>query len=110
MTDKNDPENSTNEPIGADSNLAEDRPLTPEEEARLEEESPYATALHEKDDAPEEPVVEAVQRKIRMRSRGRFFSDGWSTEASTVPYVLLALVMLFATALAWFLLGPSSFG
>ena len=59
------------------------------------------------------PVVEKillknVQRKIRKRSRGRFFADGWSTSASRVSYVTIAMLMLFVLAVAFFALAPSA--
>ena len=59
--------------------------------------------------APEKPVLREVQRKIRQRSKGKFFSDGWSTAASKVNYALVAVVMLLIVAIAYFALGPMSF-
>src|SRR4051812_41544724 len=35
-----------------------------------------------------------VQRKLRKRSKGKFYADGWSTSASRVNYALVAGVML----------------
>ena len=59
--------------------------------------------------APEKPVLREVQRKIRQRSKGKFFSDGWSTAASKVNYALVAVVMLLIVAIAYFALGPMGF-
>jgi hypothetical protein len=56
--------------------------------------------------APERPILPAVQRKIRKRSKGKFYSDGWSIEAGRVNYVLIAGVMLVVLAIAYFALGP----
>jgi hypothetical protein len=58
---------------------------------------------------PETPVLREVQRKIRQRSKGKFFSDGWSTAGSRVNYALVAVVMLLIVAVAYFALGPTGF-
>lgn len=58
---------------------------------------------------PEKPVLREVQRKIRQRSKGKFFSDGWSTAQSRVNYALVAVVMLLIVAIAYFALGPTGF-
>ena len=50
--------------------------------------------------------AQGVQRRIRKRSRGKFFSDGWSTGQAKVGYVLIALVTLVLVAVAYFGLGP----
>jgi hypothetical protein len=52
-------------------------------------------------------LLPGVQRKIRQRSRGKFFADGWSTTQSRVNYGLVALVMLLIIAVAYFALGPT---
>jgi hypothetical protein len=59
--------------------------------------------------APDKPVLREVQRKIRQRSKGKFFSDGWSTAGSRVNYTLVAVVMLLIVAIAYFVLGPTGF-
>lgn len=56
--------------------------------------------------APRQPILPEVQRKIRKRSQGKFFADGWSTEASRTSYTLVAVVMLVVLAIAYFALGP----
>jgi len=58
-------------------------------------------------DAPS--LLPAVQRKIRQRSRGKFFADGWSTTQPRVSYVLIAMVMLLVICVAYFALGPTGF-
>lgn len=59
---------------------------------------------------PEKPeLLRGVQRKIRQRSRGKFFADGWSTSQSRVSYALVAAIMLVIIALAYFALGPTGF-
>jgi hypothetical protein len=53
-------------------------------------------------------LLGGVQRKIRQRSRGRFFADGWSTgRAATSTYVVTALLMLGILAIAYFVLLPA---
>ena len=52
------------------------------------------------------PVLREVQRKIRQRSKGKFFSDGWSTSQARVSYALVAVLMLLIVAVAYFAMGP----
>jgi hypothetical protein len=47
-----------------------------------------------------------VQRKIRQRSRGKFYGDGWSTTQTRMSYVLVAFAMLVILVIAYFALGP----
>jgi hypothetical protein len=56
--------------------------------------------------APPAELLRGVQKRIRTRSRGRFFADGWSTTDSRVNYALVATVMLVLIAIAYFALGP----
>ncbi len=57
-------------------------------------------------EAPAKPVLSEVQRKIRLRSKGKFYADGWSTTGARVNYALVAVVMLVIVAIAYFVLGP----
>lgn len=55
-------------------------------------------------------IARGVQRRIREKTAGRYFSDGWST--STEPrntYLVTAALMLALVLLAWWLLAPSGF-
>ena len=54
-------------------------------------------------------LLPAVQRKIRQRSRGKFFADGWSTTQTRVSYVTISLIMLLILGCAYFALGPTGF-
>ncbi len=56
--------------------------------------------------APPRELLRGVQRRIRTRSRGRFFADGWSTSNSRINYALVAVIMLIIIGLAYFALGP----
>jgi hypothetical protein len=51
-------------------------------------------------------VLRGVQRKLRQRSRGKFYGDGWSTTNARMSYVLVAIVMLVVVGIAYFALGP----
>jgi len=60
------------------------------------------------EDAPE--LVRGVQRRLRRRSRGKFFADGWSTTQHRTSYVLVALLTLLLVVLAYYALGPMALG
>ncbi len=51
-------------------------------------------------------ILRDVQRRIRKRSRGKFFADGWSTTDGRVSYMVIALAMLIVLAIAYIGLGP----
>jgi hypothetical protein len=55
-------------------------------------------------DAP--ALLHGVQKKIRARSKGKFYADGWSTTSSRINYALVAVAMLLIIAIAYFALGP----
>lgn len=99
----------------------EDRELTEEELAQLEAEDArrevgsllkrsLGTALEELP-APEKDAVllRSVQQKLRRRSKGKFYGDGWSTSQSKISYVLVAGVMLVTILAVYFALGPTGF-
>lgn len=54
-------------------------------------------------------LLPGVQKRLRERSRGKFYRDGWSTEPSSAHYATIALVMLVLLAVAYFALGPTGF-
>jgi hypothetical protein len=64
-------------------------------------------------EAPEEAAPESmlpsVQRKIRQRSKGKFYGDGWSTQQSKLNYALVAVIMLLVIAVCYMALGPTGF-
>ncbi len=56
---------------------------------------------------PDVDLLPGVQRRIRERSRGRFYADGWSRRGSaTSTYIVTSLLMLFILALVYFVLVP----
>lgn len=95
-----------------------DRELTPEELAELEQ-APAVSALLKRslasaDDVALEPAKDAellasVQRKLRKRSKGKFYGDGWSTSQSRLNYALVAGVMLVTIVAVYLALGPTGF-
>jgi hypothetical protein len=57
------------------------------------------------------PLLKGVQRRIRARSRGRFYGDGWSTSSSPrSTYLMTSLVMLVLVAFVFLVLVPWSAG
>ena len=57
--------------------------------------------------SPEVDLLPGVQRRIRERSRGRFYADGWSRRGSpTSTYVVTSLLMLVILTLVYFVLVP----
>jgi hypothetical protein len=55
---------------------------------------------------PQKSVLGEVQRKLRQRSKGKFYADGWSTTNQRVSYALVAVIMLLVVAIAYFAMGP----
>jgi len=48
----------------------------------------------------------AVQKKLRQRSKGKFYADGWSTTQSRMNYGLIAGIMLVVIVAVYLALGP----
>lgn len=61
------------------------------------------------EDAPPD-VLAGVQRKLRQRSRGKFYADGWSTSrhAPINTYLITSLMMLAVLGVIYALLAPLS--
>ena len=57
-------------------------------------------------------LLQGVQRRLRVRSRGKFYGDGWSTsESPKTTYLITTLIMLVLLVilfLALVPLGPST--
>lgn len=61
-----------------------------------------------REEAPPPNVLAGVQKKIRERSRGKFYADGWST-AKHPPfntYLVTSLLMLAVLVISYALLSP----
>ena len=91
--------------------------MSDESEDNVEEkDEPALSALLKKSlSAPveKEPPIDdkklpqGVQRKLRKRSKGKFYGDGWSTSQSKLNYALVALVMLVTIVAVYLALGPT---
>jgi hypothetical protein len=59
-------------------------------------------------DAGAPDVLGGVQRKLRERSRGKFYADGWSTtrHPPIATYLLTSLLMLAIVVVVYALLSP----
>lgn len=51
-------------------------------------------------------MLRGVQKRLRTRSRGKFYGDGWSLSSSRTSYIAIAAGMLIVIAIAYFALGP----
>lgn len=58
---------------------------------------------------PKGDLLSGVQKRLRERSRGKFYADGWSTREDNprFTYLVTALVMLVLVLIAYFSLVPS---
>jgi hypothetical protein len=61
------------------------------------------------DPAKDQELLLAVQKKLRQRSKGKFYADGWSTTQSRVNYALVAMIMLVTIVVVYLVLGPTGF-
>lgn len=97
----------------------EDRELTEEELAALDAEAPAMSSLLKRslggaeDELPapskDALLLASVQRKLRKRSKGKFYGDGWSTSQTKLSYALVAGVMLVTIVAVYLALGPTGF-
>ncbi len=51
-------------------------------------------------------LLPGIQRRLRRRSKGKFFADGWSTSQTRMTYLLIAVCTLLLVGLALLALGP----
>lgn len=62
-------------------------------------------------DEPPRDLLHGVQRRIRHRSRGKFYGDGWSrTTGPSSTYLVTSLLMLVILAILYFAMVPGSLG
>jgi hypothetical protein len=61
---------------------------------------------------PQRDVLAGVQKRLRSRSEGKFFADGWSTreENPRGTYLITAGVMLLLLVVAYWALVPGGVG
>lgn len=72
-----------------------------------DEAAPVAAPEPQKPTEADKALLLGVQKKLRKRSKGKFYADGWSTTQSRVSYALVAIVMLVTIAAVYFALGPT---
>jgi hypothetical protein len=78
------------------------RSLTPALAEPAEEEPGKSSEPSDQDRA----LLLAVQKKLRQRSKGKFYADGWSTTHSRVNYALVAGMMLVVIVAVYLAMGP----
>lgn len=84
-----------------------------EREEEEKDDAAFSALLKRSLGAPEEPLpaddqlLAGVQRKLRKRSKGKFYGDGWSTSQSRLNYALIAAVMLVTIVAVYLALGPT---
>ena len=60
-----------------------------------------------REEAPAPSVLRGVQKRIRERSKGKFYADGWSTaKAPLNTYLVTSLLMLAVLLVSYALLSP----
>ena len=65
------------------------------------------SALAPPPDAIPPELLRGVQRRIRARSRGKFYGDGWSTSRSPrSTYLITSIIMLLLIGIVYFVLVP----
>jgi hypothetical protein len=86
------------------------RPSSPDKELDATAEKAVRDMLRGALSEPEAPpdLTRGFQQKLRMRSGGKFYADGWSTvkHPPLNTYLITSLMMLFATAVIYALLAP----
>jgi hypothetical protein len=65
-----------------------------------------------RDEVAEEPqsdVLRGVQERIRKRSGGKFYADGWSTarHPPTYTYLVTSVIMLVIAVVVYIVLSPT---
>lgn len=83
--------------------MSEDRDSQPDDAMR----ALLKRSLEGEPRAPD--ILAGVQKRIRQRSRGRFFADGWSTSQMRIHYALIAMMMLLVLVIAYVIVGPMGF-
>jgi len=74
--------------------------------APAEPEAAKAGPEEQKESEQDRALLLGVQRKLRQRSKGKFYADGWSTTHSRVNYALVAGVMLVVIVAVYLAMGP----
>jgi hypothetical protein len=105
-------EGNANEPTGPDDDANVEEVEVPALSALLKrslapvEAEPTEPAKVEEASAKDRALLNGVQKKLRQRSKGKFYADGWSTTHSRVNYALVAGVMLVVIVAVYLAMGP----
>ncbi len=92
------------EPLGADEEEG-DGPLVDEVDLR----EALRGALQPPPGSVAPNLLRGVQKRLRVRSRGKFYGDGWSTaESPKTTYLVTSVLMLVLVALIFLILVPWS--
>ncbi len=52
-------------------------------------------------------ILPGVQQRIRERSKGKFYADGWSTSSNPrATFLVTSLIMLVVIVVTWLMLSP----
>lgn len=95
------------------SDVEKDRDQDPELESQLDDDEVRSLLRQAMSVDRSKPprVLPGVQRKLRERSRGKFYADGWSTGRSPrSTYFVTSLVMLLILVAMYFALVPMGWG
>ncbi len=67
-------------------------------------------AIRAEEETPSSDVLEGVQKRLRERSGGKFYSEGWSTERHQPisMYLVTSALMLSVIIVVYAVLGPLS--
>ncbi len=93
-----------NEHSGPESPVAQELEASTEESVR----AMLRGALGEPEAMPD--LMQGVQQKLRLRSGGKFYGDGWSTarHPPVNTYLITSLLMLFVLGVIYALIAPLS--
>lgn len=94
----------------SDANEQDGRPSSPDRELDATTEQAVREMLRGAIAEPEAlpDLTRGVQQKLRVRSGGKFYADGWSTvkHPPLNTYLITSLMMLFVTCVIYALLAP----
>lgn len=108
MSDEREPKRPEEDAPIAESDLDEADPDDGEDSQAMRALLKRAMPKVDTEDVPPDYILKGVQKKLRQRSKGKFFGDGWSTSQTRMSYGLVALTMLILLCLAFFAISPGT--
>jgi hypothetical protein len=102
-------------PLGASDAPSDGPPSAPVSDPDADSSADMLRALLRKAPPPPPPradMLSGVQERLRVRSRGKFYADGWSTrdEEPRSTYLVTALFMLVVAVALYLALSPGAAG